>query len=44
MVNTEIFWACTIVYLGMTLVLAYVAYKKTKMGEEFLLAGRNVPS
>ncbi len=44
MVNTEIFWACTIAYLGITLVLAYVAYKKTKMGEEFLLAGRNVPS
>jgi len=44
MVNTEIFWACTIAYLGITLMLAYVAYKKTKMGEEFLLAGRNVPS
>ncbi|MFA5312809.1 MAG: sodium:solute symporter family protein, partial [Methanomassiliicoccales archaeon] len=44
MVDSVIFWACTAVYLGITLALSYLAYKKTKVGEDFLLAGRNVPS
>lgn len=44
MVSSTVFWGATIAYLGITLFLAYLAYKKTKMGEEFLLAGRNVPS
>jgi len=44
MVDAAIFWGCTIVYLGITLGLAYLGYKKTKHGEDFLLAGRAVPS
>ncbi|QLH74677.1 MAG: sodium:solute symporter family protein [Methanomassiliicoccales archaeon] len=44
MVDSTVFWACTIAYLGVTLGLSYLAYKKTRVGEDFLLAGRNVPS
>jgi solute:Na+ symporter, SSS family len=44
MVDAIIFWSCTIVYLGVTMALAYMGYKKTKHGEDFLLAGRAVPS
>ncbi|HSV42890.1 MAG TPA: sodium:solute symporter family protein, partial [Methanomassiliicoccales archaeon] len=44
MVDSAVFWTCTLAYMGVTLGLAYMAYKKTRKGEDFLLAGRNVPS
>ncbi|OPY34195.1 MAG: sodium/panthothenate symporter [Methanomassiliicoccales archaeon PtaU1.Bin124] len=44
MVDAVVFWSCTVIYLGVTFVLAYMGYKKTKHGEDFLLAGRSVPS
>jgi SSS family solute:Na+ symporter len=40
--DTLIFWLVTAVYVGITLFLAYLAYKKTKSGDHFLLAGREV--
>lgn len=42
MVSDAVFWAATIVYLGITLFLAYIAYKQTKKGEQFLLGNRQV--
>jgi solute:Na+ symporter, SSS family len=42
MVNGYIFWGATAVYMFITLFLAYLGWKKTKKGEDFLLAGRNV--
>src|SRR5512137_678258 len=42
MVSSTIFWGATIVYMGITLFLAYVAYKQTKKGETFLLGNRQV--
>src|SRR5512137_453842 len=42
MVDTVLFWIATAVYVAITLYLAYFGYKKTKKGEDFLLAGRKV--
>ncbi len=42
MVDTVLFWSATAVYVTITLFLAYFGYKKTKKGEDFLLAGRKV--
>ncbi len=40
--DTAIFWAFTAVYIAITLFLAYLAWKKTKSGDHFLVAGREV--
>jgi SSS family solute:Na+ symporter len=40
--DSLIFWAVTAVYIAITLFLAYLAWKKTKSGDHFLLAGREV--
>ncbi|MDD1747613.1 MAG: sodium:solute symporter family protein [Methanomassiliicoccales archaeon] len=42
MVDTVLFWSATAVYVTITLFLAYFGWKKTKKGEDFLLAGRKV--
>ncbi|MFA5312810.1 MAG: sodium:solute symporter family protein [Methanomassiliicoccales archaeon] len=42
MVNALIFWSAATVYMVITLALAYLGWKRTKKGEDFLLAGRNV--
>jgi solute:Na+ symporter, SSS family len=42
MVDSVLFWTATAVYVAITLYLAYFGYKKTKKGEDFLLAGRKV--
>src|SRR5512137_2684492 len=42
MVNAALFWGATIVYVAITLLLAYYGWKKTKKGEDFLIAGRKV--
>ena len=40
MVDSVLFWTATGIYVAITLYLAYFGYKKTKKGEDFLLAGR----
>jgi solute:Na+ symporter, SSS family len=40
--DTLIFWVFTIAYIAITLYLAYIAWKKTKSGDHFLVAGREV--
>jgi solute:Na+ symporter, SSS family len=42
MVDASYFWAATIVFVAITLYLSYLGYKKTRDGDSFLLAGRNV--
>ncbi|HUL39783.1 MAG TPA: sodium:solute symporter family protein, partial [Methanomassiliicoccales archaeon] len=42
MVDAVLFWSATAVYVTITLFLAYFGWKKTKRGEDFLLAGRKV--
>jgi Na+/pantothenate symporter len=42
MVDAVLFWTAAAVYVAITLYLAYFGYKKTKKGEDFLLAGRKV--
>ena len=36
------FWVFTAIYIAITLFLAYLAWKKTKSGDHFLVAGREV--
>lgn len=36
------FWGAATIYMVITLALAYMGWKKTKKGEDFLLAGRDV--
>jgi len=42
MVDAVLFWSATAVYVAITIFLAYFGWKKTKKGEDFLLAGRKV--
>ena len=40
--DTVLFWVFTAIYIAITLFLAYLAWKKTKSGDHFLVAGREV--
>ena len=40
--DTVLFWVFTAIYIAITLFLAYLAWKKTKSGDQFLVAGREV--
>jgi SSS family solute:Na+ symporter len=42
MVDTLVFAICTAVYLGVTLYLGYLGYKKTNDAQDFMVAGRKV--
>jgi len=42
MVNTALFWGAAVVYIAITFLLAYYGWKRTKKGEDFLIAGRKV--
>lgn len=42
MIEPWIFWITTIVYIIITLFLAYLGWKRTKSHEDFLIAGRKV--
>jgi SSS family solute:Na+ symporter len=42
MVDTTTFWAFTVLYIGMTLFLGYLGYRRTKASEDFMLAGRHI--
>lgn len=42
MVSQALFWGGVTIYMVITLFLAYLGWKKTKKGEDFLLAGRDV--
>ncbi len=42
MIDTNLFWIFTILYIGMTLFLGYLGFKRTKASEDFMLAGRHI--
>lgn len=41
-VDTLTFWALTVVYLGIVIVLGYLGYRRTREHEDYLVAGRNI--
>jgi len=42
MVDSTTLWVIIALYLALTMYLGYIGWKKTKSGEDFLLAGRKV--
>ena len=44
MVDSALIWGATIVYAAAMIYLGYLGWKKTKSGEDYLLAGKNVKS
>ena len=40
MVQTWMFWVIVVIYMSITLSVAYMGYKKTKGSDDFMLAGR----
>lgn len=42
MVDTLVFGICTAIYLGVTLYLGYLGYKRTNSAHDFMVAGRKV--
>jgi SSS family solute:Na+ symporter len=42
LVDTNLFWAFTVLYVAMTLFLGYLGFKRTKASEDFMLAGRHI--
>ncbi|QLH74676.1 MAG: sodium:solute symporter family protein [Methanomassiliicoccales archaeon] len=42
MVDPIYFWIATVIFVVITIYLSYLGYKRTRQGEEYLLAGRNV--
>jgi len=42
MIDPWIFWLTTVVYVAITIYLAYLGWKRTKSNEDFLVAGRKV--
>ncbi|MCG7845121.1 MAG: sodium:solute symporter family protein, partial [Methanomassiliicoccales archaeon] len=42
MVNQIILWTFTVIYMIVTVFLAYWGYKKTKCNADYLIAGRNI--
>ena len=44
MVDSALIWGATIVYAAVMIYLGYLGWKKTKSGEDYLLAGKNVKS
>ena len=44
MVDSALVWGATIIYGAVMIYLGYLGWKKTKSGEDYLLAGKNVKS
>src|SRR5512133_2584833 len=42
MVDPIWFWLATLLFVAITIYLSYLGYKRTKKGDYFLLAGRDV--